>query len=430
VKSEQIEKTLPRDADDFVSTGPDEPAGRYLRQFWHPVYHSADLVAGRPVPLKIMSQRFTLYRGESGAAFLVDERCPHRGAQLSAGWVEGDALRCFYHGWKFSGTGACVEQPAEDPGFAAKVSLRSYPVREYLGMVFAFLGTGEPPELPRYPEFDSFDGLLEIDSYVRDCNYFQNLENALDMSHVGFVHGDNTAAFNGIGSGKGSRAEETSWGVRYTFTRADGQMRVQQFGMPNIFYMLALPTDEAIGWQESLFWWVPIDDGQHMQFSLHRVPAQGEAASRIAERRLRRRTEIDLAHQAVCRQILGGMLRLKDVDPKRVDLVRLQDDIAQVGQGRIAQRKSERLGTADIGVAAVRRLWRREVTAMHKGEPLKFWERGRDLIPTAWGLAGSPPLRTGLSAGQLTQGATLIDVRPHIEVKLQLAALHGMEAAS
>ena len=139
--------------------------------------------------------------------------------------------------------------------------------------------------------------MVEIDSYSRECNYFQNLENALDMSHVGFVHGDNVAIFKGIGLGRALDAEESGWGVTYGFTRADGQRRVQQFGMPNIFYMTALPTDPEIGWQESMFWWVPIDDTDHMQFSVHRVPATGRrrralarAAAGAAQRDRRSRT--------------------------------------------------------------------------------------------------------------------------------------------
>ncbi|MDB5753071.1 MAG: hypothetical protein JWP65_3492 [Ramlibacter sp.] len=429
MKNEAVAADISWQVDDFIRTGPTEPAGRYLRRFWHPVYHSVDLVAGRPVPLRIMSQGFTLYRGDdSGAAFLVDERCPHRGAQLSAGWIEGDALRCFYHGWKFDSTGQCVEQPAENSAFAAKVAIRSYPVREYLGLVFAYLGEGEPPEFPLYPEFDSFDGLLEVDSYSRNCNYFQNLENALDMSHVGFVHGDNQVAFNGIGDGKGSKAVESSWGVTYSYTRPDGQQRIQQFGMPNIFYMLALPTDEDIGWQESLFWWVPIDDELHMQFSLHRVPADAQTAARISQRRQQRRGEIDLAHQDVCEQVLNGMLRLRDLDPKRIDLVRLQDDVAQIGQGRIADRKAERLGSADIGVASVRRLWRQEVSRLYQGAALRTWRRGPELVPAAWGLVGAPAREFGGVAGSEGRELATVDVRPYVEVKAQLLALHGAAA--
>src|SRR5262245_39544240 len=128
--------------DDYLSIGRGTPAGDYLRRFWSPVYHSVDLKPERPVPLRIMNETFTLYRGESGQAFLVDARCPHRGMQLSAAWVIGDALRCFYHGWKFESDGRCSEQPAEESSFCNKVRVRTWPVKEYLGLIFAYLGDG------------------------------------------------------------------------------------------------------------------------------------------------------------------------------------------------------------------------------------------------------------------------------------------------
>src|SRR5437764_4408604 len=120
------------------------------------------------------------------------------------------------------------------------------------------------------------------------------------MSHVAFVHRDNTASFSNIGLGRQLQAAESDWGVTYTFTRDDGKARIQQFGMPNIFYMTALPNDPEIGWQESLFWWVPIDDDKHMQFSIHRVPVTGEAAAHVRARREARRSCIDIAHQDAC----------------------------------------------------------------------------------------------------------------------------------
>jgi 5,5'-dehydrodivanillate O-demethylase len=292
-------------------------------------------------------------------------------------------------------------------------------------LIFAYLGEGPAPEFPLYPEFEHFDGFIEIDSYMRECNYFQNLENALDMSHVGFVHSDNVASFSGIGSGKSLEATESEWGVAYKYTRPDGQFRVQQFGMPNIFYMNALPTDPDIGWQESLFWWVPITDHRHMQFSIHRVPATGAAAERIHERRSKRRDQITLAHQDICEEILAGRMLLRDVDKSAVDLVRLQDDVAQVGQGRIADRQAERLGSSDIGVAVIRRLWNRELAAMLGGRAGKDWKRTDQTVPHAWALQGGAPARVG-GAGTQTGGgepAPCIDVRPTIEVDIQLKAM-------
>ncbi len=409
---------------DCVHTGPGTQAGRYLRQFWQPVYHSVDLAAGRAVTIRIMSQDFTLYRGQSGQAHLVDARCPHRGTQLSAGWIEGDALRCFYHGWKFSPEGRCLEQPAEENAFCDKVAIAAYAVREYLGFVFAFMGEGKPPDFPRHPEFEHFDGMVEIDSYSRDCNYFQNVENALDMSHIGFVHADNAAVFKGVGLGRSLDAEESSWGITYGFTRADGARRVQQFGMPNMFYLTALPTDPDIGWQESLFWWVPIDDLRHMQFSLHRVPAQGATAERLHARRQARRSAITIAHQPLARDILEGRACMAEVDKTKIDLVRLQDDVAQLGQGLIADRDSEHLGRGDIGVIAIRRLWTREIGAFLKGQPTRQWKRDASVVPRAWGLAGNPA-RIGGDGMGTTQVAEVIDVRPHVEIAEQLKALHA-----
>ncbi len=410
---------------DCALTGPEDAGGRYLRRFWQPIYHSADLKAGTAVPLTVLNQRFTLYRGEQGQACLTEARCPHRGTLLSTGWVEGDAIRCFYHGWKFDARGACVEQPAEESSFCAHVSIRTWPTREYLGLVFAYLGDGEPAEFPTYPEFERFDGLLEIDSYARRCNYFQNLENALDMAHVGFVHGDNRASFQGIGLGRRLQATESDWGITYTFTRPDGRERIQQFGMPNVFYMTALPNEEDVDWQESLFWWVPVTNTTHMQFSLHRVPLRGEAAERFKARREARRAQLDIPHQALGEDILAGRVFLRDVPRDRVDMVRLQDTIAQVGQGRSADRDAEKLGRADIGVALIRRLWRRELNAMLAGRPLKRWRKSAATVPKVWGLRADQMDTLGQMNAQSTP--EIVDIRPHVEVREQLGLLHQFE---
>jgi 5,5'-dehydrodivanillate O-demethylase oxygenase subunit len=424
-QSEKIRR-LPPLADDFVSTKPGTPAGSYLRRFWQPIYHGVDLKAGRPVPLRIMSESFTLYRGETGEVFLVEASCPHRGMQLSAGWVEGNALRCFYHGWKYESDGRCSEQPADESRFCDKISIRNWPAREYLGLIFAYLGEEEPPQFPVYPEFEHFAGLLETDSYFRRCNYFQNVDNALDMSHVAFAHGNNRVAYDKIGLGRNLQAEESGWGVTYTFTRDDGQKRVNQFGMPNILHIAALPNDPEIGWQESLFWWVPIDDLSHIQFSIHRVPVTGEAAARVHARRQARRARIDIAHQDACDTVLSGRARVDDFDVNRVDLVRLQDDVAQLGQGIVADRSQENLGRADVGITAIRRLWRRELGNLAAGRPLKAWQKSEAIKVRAWKIAGNLAQVTGENAADASKASPdIVDVRPFVEIEQQLRALHS-----
>ena len=103
---------------DIATTKPGTPGGAFMRQFWVAVARSKDIAVGEAKPLRIMSEDFTIYRGEDGEARIVDARCPHRFALMHLGWVEGSAIRCVYHGWKFDKGGQCIEQPAEEIGRA------------------------------------------------------------------------------------------------------------------------------------------------------------------------------------------------------------------------------------------------------------------------------------------------------------------------
>src|SRR3954454_2386059 len=151
---------------DFAPTGPGTLAGRYLRTFWHPVYRSQDLQPSKAMPIRIMSEDFTLYRGEGGAVHALAFRCAHRGTQLSTGWVEGENLRCRYHGWMYDPSGQCVQQPAEVTPFCERVKIRAFPAQEYLGFVFVYVGQGEPPPLPRYPAMEG-EGELQVTLHYR-----------------------------------------------------------------------------------------------------------------------------------------------------------------------------------------------------------------------------------------------------------------------
>ena len=71
--------------------------------------------------------------------------------------------------------------------FASKVKIRSYPTHEYLGLIFAYLGEGIAPPFPRYPQLET-EGVVDVSSYIRHCNYFNTLENGVDQAHVPFTH--------------------------------------------------------------------------------------------------------------------------------------------------------------------------------------------------------------------------------------------------
>jgi 5,5'-dehydrodivanillate O-demethylase len=369
---------------DFVHTGPGTLAGRYLRSFWHPVCRADDLAAGRAKPIRIMSEDFTLYRGESGSPHVVAFRCAHRGTQLSTGWIEGDELRCFYHGWKYDASGQCVEQPAEPEPFCQRIRIRSYPTEEYLGLIFAYLGAGQPPPLPRYLDFE-VDGAFEIDVYTQPCNYFQTLEN--DPVYGAFVHRKAHLPRGVYGDFPEVSAEETAWGIAEHRRWLDGEFRTSQHGMPNVRHNMkrqkTVPAMPDAGWADSLYWRVPIDDESVIQFTVDLEHRTGADAELYRERRaawLAQENEIPAADLA--ERVLAGEMSPDDLHPYagRTPLVNAQDYIAQVGQGPIADRPHEHLGRIDAGLVLFRAIWQRELRALADGRPIKRWERAPDIV--------------------------------------------------
>ena len=369
---------------EFVHTGPGTLAGRFLRRFWQPVCCSYELEAGKALPIRIMSEDFTLYRGESGAAYLVADRCAHRGTKLSVGWVEGECIRCFYHGWKYDGMGQCVEQPAEAESFAQKVKISSYPVQEYIGLIFAYLGEGEPPPLPRYPKLENPDISLDVAGLKRICNYFNNIENSLDSAHVRFVHRrhrDSVQDHIRIGDPM-ITVEESEWGIKRYAKYPDGKKVTSFFGMPNINYTNGQVVDPGIKRADVMLFKVPVDDENHMHFEVRAIPLTGERGRAWVEERRAMRAKAEQDRPEIVRAILAGKHRLSEVDPMRVDFVMIEDEVAQTGQGVIAQRNDEHLGRSDRGVFLLRKLWDRELKNLAEGRPLKQWVYCPDMAPT------------------------------------------------
>jgi 5,5'-dehydrodivanillate O-demethylase len=370
---------------DFQRTGPGTIAGDFMRKFWHPIYHSDDLKSGKAKPVKIMNVDYTLYRGEDGAPHLTQFRCPHRGTQLSVGWVEGDSIRCRYHGWKFGPSGACVAQPAEPKPFLERTNLKIYPCRDYLGFIFAYLGEGDAPEMPRYTDFENFEGVLDHDSVLRGCNYFNDMDNGGDHAHSGFAHRNNPGSFDGFAECPVMDAEESDWGITI-YSRFTNDTRVSQFGMPNIMHFKGQPSDAKVAiFRELLSWWVPIDDESHMLFLVARVEVTGEKAREYMERREKRRAALVGDGMEIALRVLRGELELDELDPATCALLHVQDHVVQVGQGVIPDYEYESLGRSDRTMVLRRRIWIRELGAMLSGEPMKTWHYNREKLQISRG---------------------------------------------
>ena len=368
--------------EDLVSTRPESLAGTFMRRFWHPIHRAEELRAGQAKPIEIMSERFTLYRSETGAPHVVDFRCPHRGTQLSAGWVEGDSIRCMYHGWLFNDAGQCTEQPAEEKSFAAKIRIRNYPAREYLGLIFAYFGAGAAPPFPRFPHMEE-DGVLEVlSTEVWPCNFFQRIDNNGDTFHVPFVH---RGAYSASAVNKRSglpeiSKQESPWGTTSYAGFAQGWRNVFQFFMPNAYAFRNPSPEPECASEDRMQWDVPLDDEHSLEFRLRRLPLTGEAA-REYRARCAALAEAKISVAQMGEAVLSGKLSFQDLDSffkDKISLVHTQDFVAQVGQGCRADRAQEHLGRSDIGVILFRKIWERELSALAEGQRLKKWVLPQD----------------------------------------------------
>jgi nitrite reductase/ring-hydroxylating ferredoxin subunit len=157
----------------------------YGVDLWCPVLRASELGPRGVVKTELLGERVVLFRGEDGTARAFDDRCPHRGVALSLGKVEGQGLRCAYHGWCFGPDGGLCDVPGMGlpPG---QTAVRTHPVREAHGLLWMWLGApaqaeGTPlPDVAPWGSGDSADLLLSLD--IR-AHWSLVLDNGLDLFH-------------------------------------------------------------------------------------------------------------------------------------------------------------------------------------------------------------------------------------------------------
>jgi nitrite reductase/ring-hydroxylating ferredoxin subunit len=179
------------DNENLTRVGAGTLMGDLLRRYWMPLLRSDELVAGAP-PLRyrLLGENLVVFRNMDGTPGLLEHGCPHRMASLSLARNEGDGLRCIYHGWKFDTQGQCIEIPSEAPDshYCSKVRATAYSCREVNGLIWAWLGAGPAPSLPKLGWVDvpaTHRGALR---YQRACNWLQALEGDVDTAHLGWLH--------------------------------------------------------------------------------------------------------------------------------------------------------------------------------------------------------------------------------------------------
>ena len=284
----------PEQNERITRVGPGRPAGKLLRQYWQPVALAEELDGPRPVKaVRLLGQDLVLFRDEAGRYGMLDRDCAHRGTDLSYGRRESGGLRCLFHGWLFDVNGKCLETPAEPEGskLCDRVSQRAYPVLQQGGILWTYLGEGEPPAFAHLDCFIAPDSHVFAFKGLWECNWLQALEVGIDPSHASFLHvyfededpGEKDSygrQFRSASSGSNIpmtkvlrefnrpeiRIEKTDWGQRLITLRklSDAQMhvRVTQTIFPQAF---VIPMSDEITISQ---WHVPVDDENCYWFSM------------------------------------------------------------------------------------------------------------------------------------------------------------------
>jgi nitrite reductase/ring-hydroxylating ferredoxin subunit len=213
---------------------------------WFAVAFSNELVPGEVRRIRYFDEELVLFRGREGAPKVLDAYCPHLGAHLAEGGrVVGDTIRCPFHGWRFDGTGTCVEIPYCER-IPPKARLRGWDVVEKNRMIFVWHNAeGKPPswDFPSMPELQHPDWSEPRSFELTVAVHMQDMhENNNDPVHFQFVHSSPEVPPSEISFGEGGRymrmvgkgkrvtplgafetlLERDSWGLGLSAVRVSG----------------------------------------------------------------------------------------------------------------------------------------------------------------------------------------------------------------
>jgi phenylpropionate dioxygenase-like ring-hydroxylating dioxygenase large terminal subunit len=196
---------------------------RIPENHWYPLLESREL-GRRPVGVERLGRRFVFWRSADGVAHAHVDRCPHLGAALSGGCVEGDRLVCPFHGFHFDRDGRCAHIPSlgREGRIPRVVAVEVFPVREAHGFLWLWWGSRDDvaADLPYFAQLA--DGwryhTVTVDWPV---HYTRAIENQLDVAHLPFVH-RTTIGRGGRSLVEGPYVEASEQGIRVWVTNRSG----------------------------------------------------------------------------------------------------------------------------------------------------------------------------------------------------------------
>ncbi len=220
------------------------PMGQLMRRHWTPVCLIEEVSEpdGTPVKARVFGEDLVVFRDTNGRVGVMDEYCPHRRVSLVFGRNEDCGLRCLYHGWKMDVEGNVLEMVSEPvaSGFAQKVKHLAYPVQEWGGFVWAYMGPKETmPEFVPPAWAPTADAKVTIAKALIPCNWAQILEGAIDSAHSSSLHSSDMVPARV----EGAEATDTNW-LRPSTDKAP-RMQVEKGGYGFRYAAIRRPIKNA-----------------------------------------------------------------------------------------------------------------------------------------------------------------------------------------
>lgn len=160
----------------------------FPKNAWY-VACTPDEINDKPLGRTICNEKIVFYRGDHSQVAAVEDFCPHRGAQLSLGYVCEGKLVCGYHGLAMGCDGKAVSMPGQRvQGFP---KIRAYPVAEKYGFIWVWPGDPAQADVAKIhhlewaesPDWAYGGGLYHI-----GCDYRLMVDNLMDLTHETYVH--------------------------------------------------------------------------------------------------------------------------------------------------------------------------------------------------------------------------------------------------
>lgn len=140
--------------------------------------------------LNFMGKEIVIFRDSAGQVGALDAFCPHMGAHLVDGKVEGDSVRCFFHNWKFDKQGQCVDIPCLEKLPNKKITTKSYIAKEQYGLIWLWTGAHQPhTAIPFVPALFKKEFAYSLGNrWQKKCHPNVVMINAIDEQHFQTVH--------------------------------------------------------------------------------------------------------------------------------------------------------------------------------------------------------------------------------------------------